>query len=105
MEAARNRLFQLLAPIKKMTKDVLSRRGEQNRTKDAPIGKTSKAKRASGTNWKKLRSLSDAAIHKGIESDPDAHPSDEQFWKDAKIAWPTHKAVVTMRLYGDDSQF
>ena len=75
MEATRNRLFQLLVPIKRMTKD-----------------ETSKAKRASGTNWKMLRSLSDAAIHKGIESDPDAHPSDEQFWKDAKIAWPTCKA-------------
>jgi len=49
---------------------------------------TSNAKRASGTNWKKLRNLSDTAIHKGIESDPDAHHSDEQFWKDAKIAWP-----------------
>ena len=84
-----------------MTKDVSSRRGGQNRTKDAPIGKTSKAKRASGTNWKKLRGLSDAAIHKGIESDPDAYPSDEQFWKDAKIVWPTRKAVVTMRLDTD----
>jgi len=74
MEAARNRLFQLLVPIKRMAKD-----------------ETSKAKRPSGTNWKKLRSLSDAAIHKGIESDPDARPSDEQFWKDAKIAWLTGK--------------
>ena len=86
-----------------MTKDVLSRRGERSRTKGAPIGKPSKAKRASGagTDWNKLRGLSGAAIRKGIESDPDAHATNEQFWKDAKIAWPARKEVVTMRLDAD----
>jgi hypothetical protein len=59
--------------------------GERNRTKDAPIGKISNAKRTSGTDWNKLRRLGDAAIHKGIKADPDAHPTDEQFWKDAKL--------------------
>ncbi|MGH9432121.1 MAG: BrnA antitoxin family protein [Terriglobia bacterium] len=45
--------------------------------------------------------MSDAQIPKGIESDPDAHPTDEEFWKNAKVVWPSRKAVVTMRLDSD----
>jgi uncharacterized protein (DUF4415 family) len=66
-------------------------------------GKTSKAKRGAGTDWNKLRHLSDARIRRGIASDPDVRPTDEEFWKDAKVVWPTRKAVVvvTMRLDSD----
>ena len=27
-------------------------------------------------------------IHAGIEADPDAQPTDEEFWKDAKVVGP-----------------
>lgn len=53
----------------------------QNFVKDAPTGKKSKAKR--GTDWDRLRNMCDAAVHAAIESDPDAHPTDEAFWEDA----------------------
>ncbi len=70
--------------------------------KDSTTGKTSKASKAKhGTDWNKLRRMSDAEIHAGIEADPDAHPTDEDFWKDAKIVLPSRKEVVTMRLDAD----
>ena len=70
--------------------------------KDATTGRSSKSKpRSGGTDWNKLRGMSDAAIRRGIEADPDAHPTDEAFWKDAKVVLPSRKAVVTIRLDAD----
>ena len=45
--------------------------------------------------------MDDAEIRKGIAADPDARVTDEDFWKDAKVVWPTRKQVVTMRLDAD----
>ena len=45
--------------------------------------------------------MSEARIHHGVVSDPDVHPTDEEFWKDAKVVWPTPKTIVTMRLDAD----
>ncbi|HTA22782.1 MAG TPA: BrnA antitoxin family protein [Terriglobales bacterium] len=45
--------------------------------------------------------MSEAQIRSGIASDPDVHPTDEAFWKDAKVVWPTPKTIVTMRLDAD----
>ena len=69
--------------------------------KDATTGKTSKAKRRTGTDWTRLRRMSAAEIHAGIEADPDAHPTDAAFWKTAKVVLPKRKTVVTMRLDAD----
>ena len=82
-----------------MARGASSRRGEQSRTKDATSGKTSKTKR--GTDWNRLRRLRDAEIRKGIEADPDVHPTDAEFWKNAKVVLPRRKEVVTMRLDAD----
>jgi uncharacterized protein (DUF4415 family) len=69
--------------------------------KDATIGKKLKPKRSPGTDWNKLRRRTDAEIHRGIESDPDARATNEAFWRDAKVVLPTRKVVVTMRLDTD----
>jgi uncharacterized protein (DUF4415 family) len=69
--------------------------------RDVTTGKTSNANRLTGTDWNWLRRASDAQIRRGIESDPDAHATDEEFWKNAKVVWPSRKAVVTMRLDRD----
>jgi uncharacterized protein (DUF4415 family) len=45
--------------------------------------------------------MSDAKIRRGIASDPDVRTTDEEFWKDAQVVWPTRKTVVTMRLDAD----
>ena len=69
---------------------------------DDTTGNTSKASKAKrGTDWRKLRQISDTEIHAGIEADPDAHPTDEDFWRDAHIVLPSRKEVVTMRLDAD----
>ena len=61
----------------------------------------SKAKNCNGTDWRKLRRRSAPQIHRGVASDPDLPPTDEAFWKDAKVVWPTPKTIVTMRLDAD----
>jgi uncharacterized protein (DUF4415 family) len=58
-------------------------------------------KRGAATDWARLRSMSDSTIRKGVAADPDAHPTDAQFWKTAKVVMPTPKEVVTMRLDAD----
>jgi uncharacterized protein (DUF4415 family) len=64
--------------------------------------KTNKpAPKRGGTNWGKLRQMSAAAIRKGIAADPDAHATDENFWKSARVVMPTPKEIVTMRLDAD----
>ena len=85
-------------------------RGAPSRTSAATTGKTSKIEHArkkrtrktrATTDWNKLRRLTAAQIRKGIASDPDAHPTDAAFWKDATIVMPTPKTIVTMRLDAD----
>jgi uncharacterized protein (DUF4415 family) len=55
----------------------------------------------SGTDWSRLERASAASIRKGIAADPDAHRTNVQFWKDAKVVLPTPKEIVTMRLDAD----
>jgi hypothetical protein len=40
------------------------------------------------TDWDRLRTMTDEDIRKGILSDPDAHPTDAAFWKNAKVVRP-----------------
>lgn len=63
--------------------------------------KKSNHDRRSGTDWGKLRRVSAATIRKGIAADPEAHATDEEFWRSAKVVMPTPKEIVTMRLDSD----
>ena len=63
--------------------------------------KRPRVKRGSGTDWAKLRRRSAASIRKAIAADPDAHATDAEFWKSAKVVMPTPKEIVTMRLDAD----
>jgi uncharacterized protein (DUF4415 family) len=63
--------------------------------------KKSGPKRGTGTNWGTLRRMSAARIRRGIAADPDAHATDGNFWKSAKVVMPAPKAIVTMRLDAD----
>jgi uncharacterized protein (DUF4415 family) len=82
-------------------KDASSRRGSRKHMKGATTGSTSKAKAARGTDWARVRRMDDAEIRKGIATDPDAHPTDGDCWKNAKIVLPMRKEIVTMRLDAD----
>ncbi len=68
-----------------------------------PDRTNAKGKRSSltGTDWDRLRRMNAASIRKGIAADPDAHGTDEEFWKGAKVIMPAPKEIVTMRLDAD----
>ena len=68
--------------------------------KDATTGKTSK-RRKTGTDWEALNRMNAADIRAGIDSDPDARATDENFWKDAQVVFPKPKRLVTLRLDAD----
>ena len=63
---------------------------------------TGKASAKGGTtDWKRLDSLSDKEIRSAIEADPEARPTDANFWKKAKVTLPRPKQTVTIRLDAD----
>jgi uncharacterized protein (DUF4415 family) len=53
------------------------------------------------TDWRNLRSMTDEEIHAAIIDDPDANPTDEAFWKEARVVMPRRKETVTTRLDAD----
>jgi uncharacterized protein (DUF4415 family) len=53
------------------------------------------------TDWNRLRSRSDRQVRRAIESDPDAHPTDAEFWKTANVVIPAAKRTITIRLDAD----
>ena len=53
------------------------------------------------TDWRRVDTLTDERVRRGIEEDPDAHPTDEEFWEKAKIVMPQLKATMTIRLDAD----
>jgi len=53
------------------------------------------------TDWKRLRSMTDAQVHAAVTRDPDINPTDEAFWMKAEVVMPRHKKTVTMRLDAD----
>ena len=63
------------------------------------IGKTSKVE--PGTDWRRLRRMTDEEVHAAVLEDPEIKPTDEDFWKTARIVMPRPKKTVTMRLDAD----
>jgi uncharacterized protein (DUF4415 family) len=43
----------------------------------------------------------DAQVREAIEADPDAQPTNEEFWKTARIVLPRPKETITIRLDAD----
>jgi uncharacterized protein (DUF4415 family) len=74
-------------------------RGGPSPMSDDTSGTTSKTEPKTG--WRRLRSMTDEEIHAVIIDDPDAQPTDEGFWKDARLVMPRRKETVTMRLDAD----
>jgi uncharacterized protein (DUF4415 family) len=65
----------------------------------ATTGKTSKSEPK--TDWRRLREMTDEEVHKAILGDPDVKPTDEAFWKKARVVMPQAKKTVTIRLDAD----
>ena len=66
--------------------------------KEKRIGKTS-AK--AGTDWKRVRSLTDRQVRRAIETDPEVRATDDVFWKNAQVVLPKPKEAITIRLDAD----
>ena len=67
--------------------------------KKKPTGKTSD--KDPTTDWKRLHALSEKDIQSAVKADPEARPTDVNFWKQAKIVLPQAKQTVTIRLDAD----
>ncbi|MGI8992563.1 MAG: BrnA antitoxin family protein [Bryobacteraceae bacterium] len=67
--------------------------------KEQPTGKSSA--KGGATQWKRLRALSDQDIRSAVKADPEARPTDVEFWKQAKVIIPRTKQSVTIRLDAD----
>ena len=63
--------------------------------------RTEKSSVNEGSDWKRLRSQSDGRIRRAMERDPDAKPTDAEFWKTARVVMPAAKQTVTIRLDAD----
>ena len=44
-----------------------------------------------GTDWEWLEAMSEDEINEAAASDPDAQPTDADFWKDATVVMPKRK--------------
>ena len=53
------------------------------------------------TDWKRVQNMTDEEIDKAARSDPDAQPTDAEYWKGAKIVMPEPKAHITLRVDQD----
>ena len=67
--------------------------------KEQPTGKTSA--KGGATDWERLRNKSDKGVRRAIKADPEALPTDVDFWKQAKLVLPRAKQTVTIRLDAD----
>jgi uncharacterized protein (DUF4415 family) len=52
----------------------------------------------SKTDWERLSRLSDEEIHASAMADPDALPTSEAFWNNARLVYPEAKETITIRL-------
>jgi uncharacterized protein (DUF4415 family) len=53
------------------------------------------------TDWCRVARLSEEEIIAGAKSDPNAQPTVEEFWNDARLVMPEPKVPVTIRLDRD----
>jgi uncharacterized protein (DUF4415 family) len=53
------------------------------------------------SDWNRVGSLNDREVRRAIQSDPDARPTDADFWKNARVVIPRPKQTVTIRLDAD----
>jgi len=56
---------------------------------------------AKGSDWKRVRALTDWQIRRAIETDPEARTTDKDFWKHARVVMPKTKKTITIRLDAD----
>jgi uncharacterized protein (DUF4415 family) len=53
------------------------------------------------TDRRRVAAMNESEIMRAAKSDPDAQPTDLEFWKDARLVMPEGKKPVTLRLDRD----
>jgi uncharacterized protein (DUF4415 family) len=53
------------------------------------------------TDWARVDAMTDEEIEEAARADPDAQPTDEEFWKHAKIITPPPRKDIHMRVDED----
>ena len=43
------------------------------------------------TDWDRVKNMTESEIEESAASDPDAQPTEEAFWKDARVVMPQPK--------------
>lgn len=54
-----------------------------------------------GTDWERLRDMTDEEIEAAAAADPDNPPTDEEFWRDARTVYPESPRWETIQLHID----
>jgi uncharacterized protein (DUF4415 family) len=57
--------------------------------------------RSGKTDWSRVASLSEDQVIAAAKSDPDAQPTDADFWKNARVVMPERKIPITLRVDRD----
>ena len=53
------------------------------------------------SDWERVKAMTEEEIDEAARADPDAQPTDAEFWKDAEIVLPDTKQLFTLRLDKD----
>lgn len=59
------------------------------------------ARRRGQTDWESVASMSEREIQRRAKADPDAQPTDANFWKNARVVMPPGKRPITVRIDRD----
>ena len=65
------------------------------------IRRSPESARKGKTEWRRVGALSESEVTEAAKSDPDAQPTDADFWKSAQLVMPENKIPVTLRLDRD----
>lgn len=57
------------------------------------------------TDWEAFDGLTDRDVTAAAEADPDALPTDEAFWENARVVVPESKEAISIRLDKDVLEF
>ena len=80
---------------------ISARREQVEMSEERIIRRSSSDLRTGKTDWARLKALTEEEIDEAARSDPDAQPTDDEFWKGAALVMPETKQPVSIRLDRD----
>ena len=65
------------------------------------VKRSASDRRKGKTDWERVKAMTEEEIEEAARSDPDAQPTDTEFWKDAELVLPDAKERITVRFDKD----